>query len=91
VGSNPATPTPPNRRSGALIAGLLLCFAPRIDLYNSEVQQRVSSVEARPDRLSASRVVAEDVGAYTSMVTSTCPAIPRSADASESPDEAASC
>jgi hypothetical protein len=40
------------------------------------VQQRVSTVEARPDRLSASRVLAEDVHAYTSMVTSNCPGIP---------------
>ena len=71
VGSNPATPTPLNRRSGALIAGLLLCLCPRIDLYNSEVQQRVSTVKARP---TASRVVAEDVDASMPMVTSNCPA-----------------
>jgi hypothetical protein len=35
VGSNPATPTPQNRMSGAHAIGLLFCFCARIGLYSS--------------------------------------------------------
>jgi hypothetical protein len=72
VGSNPATPTPANRRSGALIAGLLFCFVGQIGPYNCGVQQCVSTIEARPNRLSASRVTVQDDAAESGDEAASC-------------------